>query len=398
MRVRPRPLVFLERVALLEGKLADAPATGKPSTRSPPVPIVPTVPTAEAGNVGKLSSAGDRAVVRVVDACREPDTEDRWRVTIADDGEADARSCLCAAGVSACGVKPKSLVSVGTAGSADLDGVSTLVITSLSVVTPPPATAPTAGDSSSDESDDDAPATPAKRRPAMVQANLLSPDHGRPTFFVSPTGVENFPPLDFGAKDERPRWRREVDADATCFAGGPVEACVAREAFARRATLLRDLLDATDVGAPAARCSVDALVLEKVLRASVVASAPGGGAAAGLAQLYEATVNVAEKFDDPCGTDLAAARVLLSIHAVGERKKPDAPRVLFTGVRVDRHACAALAAAGAVRVTRPRDATHLVCPQPLRRTPKFLAAVSVVEHVVTQEWLRKSGELGRAAD
>ena len=121
------------------------------------------------------------------------------------------------------------------------------------------------------------------------------------------------------------------------------------------------------------------------------------GAAAGLAQLYEATVNVAEKFDDPCGTDLAAARVLLSIHAAGEQK-PDAPRVLFTGVRVDRHACAALAAAGAVRVTRPRDATHLVCPQPLRRTPKFLAAVSVVEHVVTQEWLRKSGELGRAAD
>ena len=147
VRVRPRPLVFLERVALLEGKLADAPATGKPSTRSPLVPIVPTVPTAEAGNVGKLSSAGERAVVRVVDACREPDTEDRWRVTIADDGEADARSCLCAAGVSACGVKPKSLVSVGTAGSADLDGVSTLVITSLSVVAPPPATAPTAGDS-----------------------------------------------------------------------------------------------------------------------------------------------------------------------------------------------------------------------------------------------------------
>ena len=89
----------------------------------------------------------------------------------------------------------------------------------------------------------------------MVQANHLSPDHGRPTFFVSPTGVENFPPLDFGAKDERPRWRREVDADATCFAGGPVEACVAREAFARRATLLRDLLDATDAGAPAARCT-----------------------------------------------------------------------------------------------------------------------------------------------
>ena len=114
-----------------------------------------------------------------------------------------------------------------------------------------------------------------------------------------------------------------------------------------------DLLDATDAGAPVARCSVDALVLEKVLRASVVASAPGGGAAAGLAQLYEATVNVAEKFDDPCGTDLAAARVLLSIHAAGERKKPDAPRVLFTGVRIDRRRRAALAAAGAVRVTRP---------------------------------------------
>ena len=235
VRVRPRPLVFLERVALLEGKLADAPTTDKPSTRSPVAPIVPIVPTAEAGNVEKLSSAGDRAVVRVVDVCREPDTEDRWRVTIADDGEADARSCLCAAGVSACGVKPKALVSVGTAGSADLDGVSTLVITSLSVVAPPPATAPTAGDSSSDESDNDAPATPAKRRPAMVQANLLSPDHGRPTFFVSPTGVENFPPLDFGAKDEKPRWRREVDADAAYFAGGPIEACVAREAFARRA-------------------------------------------------------------------------------------------------------------------------------------------------------------------
>ena len=71
VRVRPRPLVFLERVAHLEGKLADAPATGKPSTRSPVAPIVPTVPTAEAGNVEKLSSAGARAVVRVVDACRE---------------------------------------------------------------------------------------------------------------------------------------------------------------------------------------------------------------------------------------------------------------------------------------------------------------------------------------
>ena len=112
VRVRPRPLVFLERVALLEGKLADAPATGKPS-RSPVAPIVPTVPTAEAGNAEKPRRRAP-AVVRVVDACREPDTRP-WRVTIADDGE-PARGAPCALEFLR-RRKPKSLV-LGTAGSA----------------------------------------------------------------------------------------------------------------------------------------------------------------------------------------------------------------------------------------------------------------------------------------
>ena len=60
-----------------------------------------------------------------------------------------------------------------------------------------------------------------------------------------------------------------------------------------------------------------------------------------------------------------------------------------------------LSAFGGVQVKAPREwreATHLVCPVPLKRTPKFLAAVSVVEHVVTLDWLRQSEQMARAVD
>ena len=107
--------------------------------------------------------------MRVLDVRREPGTEDRWRVVVSD-GVATA-SCLTACGVTdACGVAPQSLCLVASLGSAAYDGATTIVLKTLTVVSAPPAAAPTAG-SSSDESDDGAPAaTPAKRRPTMVQA------------------------------------------------------------------------------------------------------------------------------------------------------------------------------------------------------------------------------------
>ena len=48
--------------------------------------------------------------------------------------------------------------------------------------------------------------------------------------------------------------------------------------------------------------------------------------------------------------------------------------------------------------TRAREATHVVCATPPRRTPKFLAAISVARHAVTLDWLWQSDQLGRAAD
>ena len=154
------------------------------------------------------------------------------------------------------GVAPQSACPRPSLGSAAY-GATTIVLKSLTVVAPPPprpaAAAATAGDSSSDDSDDDgAPASgaPAKRRPMMVQANLLSPDHGKRTFFVSesPTGVEDFPKVSLRRESEDRL--AELAEDAAAFAGAPTAA--AARAFTRRASLLRGgLRDVECVGGAA---------------------------------------------------------------------------------------------------------------------------------------------------
>ena len=223
------PQMAIERTELVQGQPRRPDANAKADA------------TPAAGSVHLLtgaSSAGTVVVVRVAEVLREPNTVDRWRVEI-DDGDATL-SCLLAAGVHA-NVTPRSLVSVKSAGRADLDGASTVVLQSITVVAPPPP------------QDKAAPVTtPTKKKPldevstsvtpekAIVQANLLSPDHGRQTFFVSPTGVENFPPFAVeprGGRDWRSRWRDEIDGDAIVFAGARA---VAGDAFEKRARLLRE--------------------------------------------------------------------------------------------------------------------------------------------------------------
>ena len=200
--------VSLLRFSLVSGT-RDEPCATDDLNFSMNAPKEPPLPSLAPGNVDALYSGGGKQVlVRVLDVRREPGTEDRRRVVVSD-GVATA-SCLTACGVTdACGVAPQSLCLVASLGSAAYDGATTIVLKSLTVVSAPPAAASLHYPSSSDESDDGAPAaTPAKRRPAMVQANLLSPDHGKPTFFVSPTGVENFPIT--ALRREGRDWRAEV--------------------------------------------------------------------------------------------------------------------------------------------------------------------------------------------
>ena len=211
----------------------------------------------------------------------------------------------------------------------------------------------------------------------MVQANLLSPDHGRPTFFVSPTGVENFPPLDFGAKTKA---AVAAQVARTPLRGRPRGA--GPRSVRQTGAALRDLLDATDVGAPAAQSASSR-------RCAQCRRAPGG-AAAGLGGC-EGDRQRCGEIRRPAAPPRRGAGP--AQYSRGRERKSLTPRVLFTGVRVDRHAC---------RHSRPRarrvigPATRRTSCVPSRCVGRpFLAAVSVVEHVVTQEWLRKSGELGR---
>ena len=267
---------------------------------------------------------------------------------------------------------------------------------------PRPAMAPTVAGSASDDSDDDAPAaaTPAKRRLTMRQANLLSPDHGKRTFFVVKVRrASNFPKISLRSENQGRDWRAELAEDAAAFAGAPTAA--AARAFTRRASLLREVCGTSN--ASAARRSLDAVVARegaarkrprcqhkpgrgrrrlpcaicraprrracprtttacsttcyagckraenasalsaestKVLTAdgARVATVVDGAhataappaepspaepavvakdapAAAGLAALYEATVEVAEAHKDDDGVGLAAASVLLALHA-----------------------------------------------------------------------------------
>jgi len=254
------PRMAIERTELVQGQPRRPDANAKADA------------TPAAGSVHLLtgaSSAGTVVVVRVAEVLREPNTVDRWRVEI-DDGDATL-SCLLAAGVHA-NVAPRSLVSVKSAGRADFDGASTVVLQSITVVAPPPP------------QDKAAPVTtPTKKKPldevstnvtpekAIVQANLLSPDHGRQTFFVSPTGVENFPSFAVeprGGRDWRSRWRDEIDGDAIVFAGARA---VAGDAFEKRARLLREACSRQQIivsgGDWRARKDVDSLFLEKMLRA-----------------------------------------------------------------------------------------------------------------------------------
>ena len=218
----------------------------------------------------------------------------------------------------------------------------------------PPAAASLHYPSSSDESDDGTPAaTPAKRRPTMVQSNLLSPDHGKPTFFVSPTGVEDFPPTTALRRENQGRdWRAEVAEDAGVFAGDPESAAVRDAAFTKRAELLRSLYGAKERSA--AQKSIDAVVVEKVLRASVVAAS---GKGVGLSLLYNATNLAAGTYRDDDGVCLAAARVIISLNdAVGDNAAAkDAPWTCALAVHLfgraqTRFAAAAQDDPGATRV------------------------------------------------
>ena len=148
----------------------------------------------------------------------------------------------------------------------------------------------------------------------MVQANLLSPDHGKPSFFVSPTGVEDFPITALRRENQGRDWRAEVAEDAGVFAGDPESAAVRDAAFTKRAELLRSLCGAKERSA--AQKSIDAVVVEKVLRASVVAAR---GNDVGLSLLYNATSLAAGTYRDDDGVCLAAARVITSLNdAVGD--------------------------------------------------------------------------------
>ena len=65
--------------------------------------------------------------------------------------------------------------------------------------------------------------------------------------------------------------------------------------------------------------------------------------------------------------------------------------VVVTGIQMASKARRkALAAFGAKEATRMRDTTHVVVNESIKRTPKFLAAVSVASHVVTASWLEAS--------
>ncbi|MEC9052849.1 MAG: hypothetical protein VX747_10335, partial [Actinomycetota bacterium] len=239
-----------------------------------------------------------------------------------DEMEGDTAVCVCAAGVTASGIKPSSLVTARAAGRDDFDGAPTVVLSLLEPLAPPPLRKGASPQTTPTKK-------PRPRLRAMTQANLLSPDHGKTSFFVSPlgrpamttmtrgaspTGVENFPPFATGFEMRRRDWMAEVAEDAAIFSG----ARVAGGAFAKRARLLREVKRAL-VDATPARRSLVALALEQVLRGSVVTSAP---ASADLGALYEATVFCAteERGDD--GVSLAAAQLLVSIHAAVDVTSP----------------------------------------------------------------------------
>ena len=95
-----------------------------------------------------------------------------------------------------------------------------------------------------------------EKAPTMRQANLLSPDHGKRTFFVSesPTGVEDFPKVSLRRREQDRL--AELAEDAAAFAGAPTAA--AARAFTRRASLLREVCGTSN--ASAARRSLDAVV------------------------------------------------------------------------------------------------------------------------------------------
>ncbi|KAJ8613151.1 hypothetical protein CTAYLR_004805 [Chrysophaeum taylorii] len=81
------------------------------------------------------------------------------------------------------------------------------------------------------------------------------------------------------------------------------------------------------------------------------------------------------------------------------RKRHNDVVVLCTGFKMDSKAKArALAAFGAKEAGRARDATHIVTDNKIKRTPKFLAAISVAHHVVTSDWLDASSAAGSALD
>lgn len=71
------------------------------------------------------------------------------------------------------------------------------------------------------------------------------------------------------------------------------------------------------------------------------------------------------------------------------RRRP--PMVVVTGFQISSKAKAnALAAFGGKEAARLRDATHICIKDAIKRTPKFLAAISVAKHVVKSEWLYAS--------
>ena len=97
---------------------------------------------------------------------------------------------------------------------------------------------------------------------------------------------------------------------------------VAGDAFEKRARLLREACSRQQISGAIsggndwrARKDVDSLFLEKMLRASVLASAAPVDET-GLASLYEAVLAAAESRREDDGVCLVAAQVLVSIHSL----------------------------------------------------------------------------------
>ena len=253
------------RVALLRISLVSGAPDEKWRPNEVPKGPTPSLPKLAPGNVDALCSGGGKQVlVRVLDVRRESlarRTGGGSSFPTASLPRVASRPAVS----DACGVAPQSLCLVTSLGSAAYDGATTIVLKSLTVVAPIAAAPRSGGDRRRlrRRFRRRRARVPAKRRLTMVQANLLSPDHGKPTFFVSPTGVEDFPNHGSAPQDRL----AELAEDAAFSPARPRRgrrSCV----YEARVAAARGLRDVELLGGAA----LYAVVLERVLRASVLAS------------------------------------------------------------------------------------------------------------------------------